>query len=121
MKSKKTQNLKEYEVEKVIDHREIKSVHHYLVKWKGYSDEENTWEPETNLTNCRDLIDEFWRLKSEPQCTIIGVRINHKDIEYYGIDKVNGLFTISPQNRQKYIQQIIEFWERKYKEASSCD
>jgi len=30
----------------------------YLLKWKGYSDAENTWEPATNLY-CRDLLEKY--------------------------------------------------------------
>ncbi|GAA5820147.1 hypothetical protein JCM11251_005503 [Rhodosporidiobolus azoricus] len=31
----------------------------YLVKWKGYGEDEKTWEPAENLENCRDLVIEF--------------------------------------------------------------
>ena len=41
--------VKEYEVEKVIDDRIRKGKQEFLVKWKGYSADENTWEPYNNL------------------------------------------------------------------------
>ena len=34
---------KEYEVEKILDRRERRGKPKYLVRWKGYTAEENTW------------------------------------------------------------------------------
>ena len=31
----------------------------YLVKWKGYPQEESTWEPEESLKNAKKLVQEF--------------------------------------------------------------
>lgn len=42
----------------------VKGVRHYLIKWKGYNDDGNTWEPETTL-NCPDLIDEYHKSKPD--------------------------------------------------------
>ena len=38
-----------YEIEKIINHRDTSNGREYLIKWKNYSDEDNSWEPESNL------------------------------------------------------------------------
>uniref|UniRef100_A0A1E1W8Q3 Chromo domain-containing protein n=1 Tax=Pectinophora gossypiella TaxID=13191 RepID=A0A1E1W8Q3_PECGO len=48
----------EYEVEKIIDSKKIKGKLHYLIRWKGYSADSDTWEPENTLS-CPDLIQKF--------------------------------------------------------------
>lgn len=39
----------------------------YLVRWRGYGYEGDTWEPETHLANCMEFIHEFNRQLSERQ------------------------------------------------------
>ncbi|KAJ9504628.1 hypothetical protein QJQ45_013599, partial [Haematococcus lacustris] len=43
-----------YEVEKLLAHRGVRAgkARGYLVKWQGYDDSYNTWEPRNNLVNC---------------------------------------------------------------------
>ena len=31
----------------------------YLVKWSGYTDDHNTWEPKSNLENSKEVINDF--------------------------------------------------------------
>ena len=61
----------EWEVEKIIKSEIIaykKRVHgklrtlqelRYLVKWKGCSEDENTWEPPEHLGNVQELVEQF--------------------------------------------------------------
>ncbi|KAJ9515330.1 hypothetical protein QJQ45_006553 [Haematococcus lacustris] len=43
----------QYEVERIVNHRHVRAgkAKEYLVKWKGYDDSDNTWEPASNLAN----------------------------------------------------------------------
>ena len=53
----------EFEVETIID-SQWKGRHlEYLVHWKGYSEEDCTWEPKGNLSNALDVIKDFHRSK----------------------------------------------------------
>ncbi|KAI0979327.1 hypothetical protein GJ496_002551 [Pomphorhynchus laevis] len=58
----------EYIVERIAGKRARKGKIEYLLKWKGYSDSENTWEPEENL-ECPELIEQFE--KDQQQQSII--------------------------------------------------
>jgi Chromo (CHRromatin Organisation MOdifier) domain len=46
----------EYEVEVIITHKKHGRGYQYLIKWIGYPTSENTWEPEANLKNAKELL-----------------------------------------------------------------
>ncbi len=46
----------EFEVEQILAMRLNRNKPEFLVKWKGYSVAESTWEPESNLANAPRLL-----------------------------------------------------------------
>ena len=52
----------------VEDNQKSKKNREFLVRWKGYSAEHDTWEPEDNLTNCPSILEKY---KKEHQ--LVGV------------------------------------------------
>ncbi|KAH9473218.1 hypothetical protein Pst134EA_033220 [Puccinia striiformis f. sp. tritici] len=49
----------EWEVGEILNCRKKRKKKEYLIAWKGYGPEANSWEPETNLSNSEELLDEF--------------------------------------------------------------
>jgi len=55
----KVEGVEEWEVEKILDKRKIQGVDKYLVRWKGFTAESDTWEKEEDLKNAKELVDDF--------------------------------------------------------------
>src|SRR6202008_1710536 len=51
----------EYEVEEIRDSRMHRRRLEYLMHWKGYPSEEDTWEPEKNVAHSPEAIADFHR------------------------------------------------------------
>jgi chromobox protein 1 len=58
LRSDSSDDIEEYTVETIVDKKSKGRKIEYLVKWLGWDDKDNTWEPEKNLP-CKDLIKEF--------------------------------------------------------------
>ncbi|GAB5354864.1 hypothetical protein AAMO2058_000156100 [Amorphochlora amoebiformis] len=54
-----------FEVEKILDLRDSKNGPEYLVKWKGFTDADNTWESRENMC-CPVMLKEFHRSRNIP-------------------------------------------------------
>jgi hypothetical protein len=51
----------EWEVHAILKHKKIGRTWHYLVKWEGYPDLENTWKPEWNLKHSPEILSAYKR------------------------------------------------------------
>ena len=51
----------EYKIEKILNRRKIWGKDKFLVHWKGYTVEGDTWEDRGNLKNTGKLVEEFER------------------------------------------------------------
>jgi len=49
----------EFEVEKILNKRIVQGKEKFLVRWKRYTAEEDTWESRENLGNTKELVEEF--------------------------------------------------------------
>ncbi|ODN06241.1 Histone-lysine N-methyltransferase SUV39H2 [Orchesella cincta] len=52
----------EYEIEDILDYRKNveKNNEEYYIKWKGFTAAYNSWEPESNLSNCDKALIDFY-------------------------------------------------------------
>jgi len=53
-----------YEVEKIVDEKLYYGKTRYLVSWKGYNKDHNTWQDVDSLKNCKAALKE-WELKKQ--------------------------------------------------------
>ena len=49
----------EYKIDKIINHWGTATRRQYLIRWKGYSDAEQTWKLESNLGNALAVLKEY--------------------------------------------------------------
>jgi hypothetical protein len=48
-----------YEVESIIAHQKRGTSSQYLIRWKGYGSNDDTWEQASNLSNAEEILEEY--------------------------------------------------------------
>merc|ERR1712126_632040 len=131
--SAEDESEEEYKVEKVLDKRKTKGGKlEFLIKWEGYPDEDNTWEPEENC-DCKELIEEFHKnyqdkmyakkVIERPMGFDRGLEADRildastdssGDMLFYvkwkGTEKAD--FVLAKDVKSKYPQLVIEYYEK---------
>lgn len=70
---KQTKRRDHYSVEKILDRRmnREEGIDYFLIKWNGYPDAENSWEPRKNLRGCKDLLDAYLTAHNYPPSELV--------------------------------------------------
>ena len=58
-KPMEVEGVKEWEVEKILNKKKIRGIEKYLVQWKGFTVEGDTWEKRENLKNAEEALADF--------------------------------------------------------------
>jgi len=53
------EGIEEWKVEKILNKKKVREVEKYLVWWKGFTVEGDTWERKENLKNVEEALEEF--------------------------------------------------------------
>jgi hypothetical protein len=48
-----------WEVERILDHRDTGRGITYYIEWVGGTRDDRSWEPQSSLTNCKELLQEY--------------------------------------------------------------
>ena len=114
------ERVEEWEVEKVLNKKRIRGVEKYLIRWKGFMAEGDTWERRENLKNAGELIEEFERGE-------VVVRRQVGEDEEYGRMKLLGKYTAKllygwddRKFEEKYLNKLERNW-RKWKDNRQID
>ena len=92
---------KEWEVEKILNKRKIRGVEKYLVRWKRFIVESDTWKKEKDLKNAKELVDDFeGRLEVEVRQQVEKKKIEREE---YRRMELPG----------KYMAKLLYWWDDK--------
>src|SRR3990167_2421200 len=70
---KKTDDTPSYEVESILLHKGVGDQRQYLVRWKGFSSEHDSWEPVSNF-DTQDVIKKYHQAARLSQSSVKGSR-----------------------------------------------
>jgi len=104
----------EYEVDKILSKRKRYGKVEYLVQWKGYTAEEDTWEKEGNLGNAQEAIRDY-----EREYEKTARRIREEEDGVYHKSELPGRYTAKVlygwddgKFEREYLKKLERNWNR---------
>ena len=106
------EGIEEWEVEKILNKKKIRGVEKYLIWWKGFTAEGDTWERRQNLKNAEELNKEFERRK------VVVRRQVEKEEEYKRME-LPGKYTAkllygwdNQRFEEEYLSKLEKNWKK---------
>ena len=59
LQDEKDKQVTVYEIKRILAERAPGGKRQYFIRWEGFDENGDTWEPEANVLQCADLIKEF--------------------------------------------------------------
>ena len=108
----------EWEVERILNKRKVRGKDKYLVRWKGFTAEGDTWKSRENLENAGDLLREFEEEYGKDNREVRRQQRTEDDIDYWrggfpGRYTARRLFGWTDRKYDKrYWQRLEHNWKR---------
>ena len=98
-------------MERILYERKVRGVEKYLVRWKGFMAENDTWEKKEDLENAKELVDEFKER--------LNVEVRQQEWEEYKRSKLLGRYTArllygwdNRKFKAEYLRKLERNWRR---------
>jgi len=114
-KPMEVEGVKEWEVEKILNKKKIRGVEKYLVQWKGFTAEGDTWERRENLKNAEEALADF---KGKTEIRKQG-KIEEAEDRDFRRSELPGKFTAKMlygwddgRFEEEYLKKLEKNWQR---------
>ena len=99
----------EWKVERILNKRKVRGRDKYLVRWKGFTAESDTWEGRENLKNTKEAIEEFEKEYRQDTEDVVWQECEE---ETFQRGELPERFTAKKLYRWSDKQYDQEYWER---------